>query len=37
MKKTILIFLLFAGTKGISQIFFSANTDMYVKNEVLYV
>ena len=37
MKKTILIFLLFASTKGISQIFFSANTDMYVKNEVLYV
>ena len=37
MKKTIILFLLFSGTKCISQIYFSPNAEMYVKNEVLYV
>jgi hypothetical protein len=37
MKKTIIIFLLLTYTKGFCQIYFSPNTDMYVKNEVLYV
>jgi hypothetical protein len=37
MKKTILLFLLLVGTKCISQIYFSPNAYMYIKNEVLYV
>jgi hypothetical protein len=37
MKKTIIIFLLLTGTQCISQIYFSTNAEMYVKNVVLYV
>ncbi|CAA9194448.1 hypothetical protein FLA105534_00150 [Flavobacterium bizetiae] len=37
MKKTILIFSLLITNKSISQIYFSSNDYMYVKNEVLYV
>ena len=37
MKKTMLIFLILITTKCISQIYFSPNASMYVKNEVLYV
>ena len=37
MKKTIIVFLLLASPKCISQIYFSPNAAMYVKNEVLYV
>lgn len=37
MKKALLIFLILVSTKGISQIYFSPNAYMYVKNEVLYV
>lgn len=37
MKKTILLILILATTKSISQIYFSPNASMYVKNEVLYV
>ncbi|KQB42781.1 T9SS type A sorting domain-containing protein [Flavobacterium aquidurense] len=37
MKKTTLLILILATTKCISQIYFSPNASMYVKNEVLYV
>ncbi|UTN02620.1 T9SS type A sorting domain-containing protein [Flavobacterium bizetiae] len=37
MKKTTLLILILATTKSISQIYFSPNANMYVKNEVLYV
>lgn len=37
MKKTILLILILATTKCISQIYFSPAASMYVKNEVLYV
>ncbi|WP_229655097.1 T9SS type A sorting domain-containing protein [Flavobacterium sp. LC2016-23] len=37
MKKTVLLFLILATTKCLSQIYFSPNAFMYVKNEVLYV
>ncbi|OMQ13117.1 T9SS type A sorting domain-containing protein [[Flexibacter] sp. ATCC 35103] len=37
MKKTTLLILILATTKCISQIYFSPNANMYVKNEVLYV
>lgn len=37
MRKKIFIFLVLATTKCISQIYFSPNSNMYVKNEVLYV
>jgi uncharacterized protein (DUF2141 family) len=37
MKKTILLFLVLAATKCISQIYFDPNTNMYVKGDLLYV
>ena len=37
MKKTTLLILILISTKSISQIYFSPNASMYVKNEVLYV
>jgi len=37
MKKITLLILILASTKCISQIYFGSNTNMYVKNEVLYV
>ncbi|RYF11212.1 MAG: secretion protein, partial [Flavobacteriales bacterium] len=37
MKKILLLFLVLSTTKSISQIYFSPNAYMYVKNEVLYV
>ena len=37
MKKTTLLILMLVTTKSISQIYFSTNASMYVKNEVLYV
>lgn len=37
MKKTIVLILILASTKCISQIYFSPTAEMYVKNEVLYV
>jgi hypothetical protein len=37
MKKTILLIVLLISIKGISQIYFSPNANMYVKNEVLFV
>ncbi len=37
MKKITLLILILATTKGIAQIYFSPNTNMYVKNEILYV
>lgn len=37
MKKTILLFLVLATTKCISQIYFDPNTNMYVKGDILYV
>lgn len=37
MKKTTLLILMLVSTKSISQIYFSPNASMYVKNEVLYV
>ncbi len=37
MKKILLLFFIIISTKSISQIYFSTNSSMYVKNEVLYV
>jgi hypothetical protein len=37
MKKTTLLILILVTTKSISQIYFSPNESMYVKNEILYV
>jgi hypothetical protein len=37
MKKTILLILILVTTKSLSQIYFSPNQSMYVKNEILYV
>lgn len=37
MKKTLLLLLVFTTAKSIGQIYFSSNTGMYVKNEILYV
>jgi hypothetical protein len=36
IKKILLLFLVFCGTKSVSQIYFSPDAYMYVKNEVLY-
>ncbi len=37
MKKILLFLILLSSRQGISQIYFSPNANMYVKNEVLYV
>ncbi|TDW44609.1 putative secreted protein (Por secretion system target) [Flavobacterium sp. 270] len=37
MKKTLLLFLILSATKSVSQIYFSPNASMYVKNQVLFV
>lgn len=37
MRKLLLLFFVLCCTKSISQIYFSANSSLYVRNEVLYV